>query len=409
MMRYLNKQLVTTAKYIFFEGLSKGGEQLILLLIPVLFPDLQSQYLSILLLISLTGLIKLVNPVNNANAIFGVIDKFKKKEILNTVFFFNLVAFLLFLSIAFLFRSGFLNYYNIVSFWPIVFLAGYMFFRNFFEISSFYEVLIENHNRSLFLKNAPFLLSFILQAIFIFWLKMDIIFAFFFAKFLAFTTIGLLSALQGDFSLKARISPKIFKEVFRYSSTLWVYVFVGWLMGYGALNLTKLFLEDNYSLALGRMINLWMVLLLMANGVNNVYIPILKRKYIENYRSSLEFRNKILAVYIAISILGVILGFFVMGLWPFNDLKLIPFIFIMLFAQAFQYVSNPFYFMADKYRKFVFVNLACALFVLTYSVILFKNSTGIDIYIFLSLYLVTYIIRSLIIFSFSTEKITSKE
>ena len=401
----MNKQLITTGKYIFFEGLSKGGEQLILLLIPVLFPDLQSEYLSILLLISLTGLIKLVNPVNNPNAIFGVIDKFKKQEILNTVFFFNLLAFALFLIIALLFNEGFLQYYKIASFWPIVFLAGYMFFRNFFEISSFYEVLIENHNRSLFLKNAPFLLSFILQVVFIFWLKFEIIFAFFLAKFLAFTTIGLISLLQGDFSLKARISPLIFKEVFRYSSTLWVYVFVGWLMGYGALNLTKLFLEDSYSLALGRMINLWMVLLLMANGVNNVYIPILKRKFKENYPESLKFRNKILAIYLAISIVGLVLGIVTMNIWTLNDLKYVPFIFVMLFAQAFQYVSNPFYFMADKYKRFVYVNIACGLFVLLYSLMLFKNSTGLSINVFLSLYLVTYLVRSFIIFGFSTKNI----
>ena len=119
----MNKQLITTAKYIFFEGLSKGGEQFILIFLPILLQDSESQYLSILLLISLSGLIKLVNPVNNANAIFGVIDKFSKQDILNTVFFFNLFAFIFFLSIATVFQSSFMEYYNIDSFWPIIFLA----------------------------------------------------------------------------------------------------------------------------------------------------------------------------------------------------------------------------------------------------------------------------------------------
>lgn len=404
---FLNKQLKTTAKYIFFEGLSKGGEQFILIFLPILLHDSGSQYLSILLLISLSGLIKLVNPVNNANAIFGVIDKFSKQDILNTVFFFNLFAFVFFLSIAIVFQTSFLEYYNIDSFWPIVFLTGFMFFRNFFEISSFYEVLIENHNHSMFLKNMPFFLSFLLQLIFIFLLKIDIIFGFFLAKFIAFSLIGFWVVLKGDFKPRLNFKAKIFKEVFRYSSTLWINVFIGWLMGYGALNLTKLFLDDTYSLALGRMINLWMLLLLIANGINNVYMPILKRKYKEDYQLSLNFRNKILLVFTSMSLIGATLSFFAMKVWPLNDLKLAPFVFIILFAQGFQYVSTPFYFLANRFKKFVLVNLICGIFVLSYSLILFKNSSGISINLFLSLYLVMFLVRSLIIFSFSKEQIAT--
>ncbi len=235
------------------------------------------------------------------------------------------------------------------------------------------------------------------------------IFGFFLAKFLAFSAIGLWLVLSGDFRPKFNIKTKIFKEVFRYSSTLWINVFVGWLMGYGALNLTKLFLEDSYSFALGRMINLWMVLLLIANGINNVYLPILKRKYKEDYQLSLKFRNKVLLIFISLSLIGVTLSFFATRLWPHDDLKLAPFVFIILFAQGFQYVSSPFYFLADKFRKYVYVNLICGIFVLGYSLILFRNSSGIGINLFLSLYLVTFLTRSLIIFSFSTvQKATKK-
>lgn len=405
----MNSQLITTAKYIFFEGFSKGGEQLILIAIPIIFKDFQSGYLSLLLLISLSGIIKLTNPVNNANAIFGVIDRFNKQEILNTVFFFNFLTLMVFLCFSAIFQNFFIRYYDIETFWPVVYLAGYMFFRNFFEISSFYETLTENHNYSILIKNLPFFLSFILQLIFIFLLKTNIIAGFFLAKFLAFCVVGFWVIVRGDFTPRLKIEPRVFKEIFKYSSTLWVNVFVGWLMGYGALNLTKIFLDDTYSMALGRMINIWMVLLLIANGINSVYVPILKRKYKEDYRLSLKFRNKVLWIFISISLIGLMLSLFAINLWPINDIKLVPFVFIILVAQSFQYVSSPFYFLANKFRKFVWVNSICGIFVLSYSLLLFNNSSGLSINLFLGLYTLTFLIRSLIIFNFSNvQKLTEK-
>lgn len=204
------------------------------------------------------------------------------------------------------------------------------------------------------------------------------------------------------------INMSLLKDFSKRAIYLFFIGLLGWLSGYGFMNIGKLVLTDVSLVKLGYTINVWMVFLLAANGINSVFEPRLKIIFDANIKAAVKFARKVHFLYILL-ITGIFLIYFLM---VSTDLKnsdigqiidVIPYALLIFFSQSFHYVSTPFYYFTDNYRSLSNVTLISS--ILAYSIAITLIITGKSEQLFLVIFVSIYFIRAVSIFLFCRYKI----
>lgn len=373
--------------YIFFEGLSKGGPHLFLLIISSnLSNDLYNQ---IMLLVALEGFLALFYLGFYSNLLFTLKNKLSSEGILNSVNTSNLIVFITLMVIVFLAQKWIIDYYDYDNIWVYLFVVINSLCFVTFRFNVVFLQIEENHKKSLIIKSTPFLLAFIFSVICTLSFN-DKLLGFFFGKVIGFVLAGILLKFTNVlvFNFKFQSDSFIIKEFLSRGKYLVVINFFGWLSGYGFLYFARIFWED--TTVLGNMLNVFTLLLLIANGVNQVYTPKLKKVFELNKNKGLKLSYKILLVFVGISIVFATIGFvgqfLSFGLFYDKIISNIPFAAAVFASMSLHYVFTPYFLLEDNYKNYLFYSVISYLLAIAAVVVLGVSSVSLlYVYIVFSL------------------------
>lgn len=361
---------LTSLYYTIFEGLSKGGTHLLLILIATVISN--ELYVKIMLFVAFEALITMLYLSYYADVLFSF-KKNRSKTFLSVIYDTAIFQFILFILIYLIFKNKIDNYfsYNKVVVFVLLFINGF-----YTNIIRFYSVSFQleiKHTNALVYKSIPFLLSFLFSLLFFFFME-DKVLGFFLGK-----SVG-LSFFFFFIFFKNKDYDKIFKSkllfffalIKRIKYSLAIAIF-GWLAGLGFLNFVKLYLNNQESiLILGLIFNFYSILQLFSNGINQVYIPKLKLLAQTNPISLKSYSKKTHLYYIVLSLLFTIIcallitfKSFILHFFPTFNVLLdgnIFFIILIFFLNSFQWISTPYLIIFDMYKEFLYVKLILNLF-----------------------------------------------
>ena len=397
----LKNKIKNSLLYIFFEGLSKGGNTLIFLIAASLLA--KNEYVNLLSLFSLEGLFIIISPFYYTDVLFKLRDKYSFKDInrlsSKLIFFYCIIlALIIAVFSSFIFKMyGFDSYITLFS---IIFIVGA---RLIFQVQSVNFQIDENHKRAVRLKAIPFLASFFVGLVG-FLLFENKIAGFFIGRSLGFLLISVKSIYAFFLNFNFEIDTNFIKDFLKRASNLIIIGLGGWFLGYGMLNILKYYYNDDVNYQIGLMLNMWSLFLLLANGINGVYFPEFRKKYNINIKSADKLFNQTFILYMGILTLCII-GLLFLNLISIQSsffkllqlhtyLHIIPFVLCIFFAQIFQYVSVPYYIVKDKFRNLSIIGLitnVISIF-LIFTHHLYEHLVSLEI---LYVIILCYIIRSL--------------
>ncbi|WP_428741980.1 hypothetical protein [Tenacibaculum sp.] len=360
----LNNKLKDTLLYIFFEGLSKGGNTLIFLLSATILS--KDEYVNLLLLFSLEGLFIILSPLYYTDVLYKLRDEYSFSRIKDNTFKIVLIYGLLLFLVFFLFQNPIKEFYNVDNFVVIVSIIFIVIFRLTFQIQSVNYQISEDHNNAIKNKAYPFLSSFVLGLFFFIFFN-DKILGFFLGRFTGFLLMFMLSSRRFIIEFNLNFDYNFLLDFIKRAVNLIVIGLGGWFLGYGMLNILKEFYSQEINFNVGLMLNLWSILLLVANGINGVYFPAFRKEYLNNKAGVKVLFNKVLYLYLFVLLVILILFLFFKDLTTINFfgysvavnsyLNIIPFVLLIFLAQIFQYVSMPYYIVQDEFKKLSFIGI----------------------------------------------------
>jgi hypothetical protein len=373
--------------YIFFEALSKGGPHLFLLIISSsLSSDLYDQ---MMLLVALEGFLALFYLGFYTNLLFTLKNKLDSVGILNSVNTSNLIVFFILSIIVFLGQKWIIDYYNYDNIWVYLFVVINSLCFVTFRFNVVFLQIEENHKKSLIIKSTPFLVAFIFSVICTI-LFSDKLLGFFFGKVIGFVLSGILLKVTNvlEFNFKFKSDAVIVKEFLSRGKYLVLINFFGWLSGYGFLYFARVFWEN--TTVLGNMLNVFTLLLLIANGVNQVYTPKLKKVFELNKNKGLKLSYKILLVFIGISMVFAAIGFggqfLSFGLFYDKIVSNVPFATAVFASMSLHYVFTPYFLLEDNYKSYLFYSVVSYLLAIVAVIVLGTSSVPLlYVYIIFSL------------------------
>ncbi|MFP4844589.1 hypothetical protein [Winogradskyella sp. PE311] len=227
-------------------------------------------------------------------------------------------------------------------------------------LTNYFKVIGE-HNKALIVQ-ALLLISFISIVVFIVFIE-DVVLAFFLGKaiglFIALVILGLYNLLGFSFSVKF-----LNKEELKNVMNLFSVSALGWLSGLGFLNLAKIYSSAEELVKIGYILNIFNVFLLLSIGINSIYAPVIK-KHLQNQNNfrALKIKTKTLLGYLLVAILTfafyLVISSFDFG---FNErvvaiISIIPFVILIYMFNAFNWVSQPFYLVNNKFKNYNLINL----------------------------------------------------
>ena len=365
-VRYFSKFNLTSIYYTLFEGLSKGGNQILLILTASVIS--KSLYVQLMLLISFESLLTLLFLSSNNDFLYAVNRNKHKKYIafiVDTTFFQSILFYVLYLS----FKRHIDSYFNYdlsIIIVVIILITGMTNVVRFYSTS--YQIDLD-HNIAIRYKSLPFFFSFITCVTF-FLIFQDKIFAFFVGRL-----VGLLL-----FFFYIIYKHRIFHYIFSTDTLVFNFVFkrlkfsfltslLGWATSIGFFNFSKIISDNEEALVvLGLTLNIFSILQLFANGINQVYVPNLRTKYLEAKEIAVQYSLKILRLYFRLSIFFVIVFLFALLFSPFL-VSVLPnletylsngnvFLVVVLFLiVSFQWIAAPYFSIMDKFKDFFYLNL----------------------------------------------------
>lgn len=348
----------TSLLYILFEAIAKGGPHLFLIIIASTVSN--TLYNGLLLLVSAEGLIALTYFSNYAEAIYALKERFETNRVINTVLNLNLVSVSALVILVYLFREALYGYYDYLNIYTFYCILGIAFFNITFRFIVLNFQLEEEHNFALKLKFMPFMLSFILSICGFYLFEEDQIFGFFLGKLIGFVLFFIFYARKLKFKLFI-IEFEIFKAYANRIKNLVIVYLTGWLSGYGYLNIVKQNVSAAALSEMGYVLNIFTLFLLVSNGINQVYTPKLKKEYQISLNNAVALAKKFHLIYI------VLIALSLLGYYTFNNFitisyidKYVPYIgwSCAIFAiSTFHYISSPFYYIVDKYKRYMNINL----------------------------------------------------
>ena len=408
---YLKKiklKSLSSIYYTIFEGLSKGGSYLLLLIIASAISD--DLYIKILILMSFEAIITMLYFSYNSSVLYALKDN-KIELYFNYSLKSSITQIIIFYIIYLSFKDFIDSYFEYNLSFLIIVLLGNGFLVNIIRQYSVLFQLELKHSKAIFYKSIPFFVSFLFTLI-LFFLLDDKIMAFFLGKF-----VGLLLFLlyifynEKGFLIKHKFSWTTFNFFFnrvKYSSLVAI---LGWASGLGFLNFVKFYSKNERDLlVLGLILNLFVILQMVANGINQVYAPKLKVIYLESKQKGISYLKKTHLVYFFLSVSLVVLVSITL-IWKdlliyyFKNIEVIfdngnLYVVIMIFfISSFWWVASPFFMILDLFKTFFKLNvslniIAWLLIVLLYNLgfnnfilyfLIIKLSVSIGTYFYLKL------------------------
>lgn len=362
------KNLVTSLSYIFFEGLSKGGNTLIFLVSASILSS--SEYVNFLALYSLEGLFIIFSPLYYTDVLYKIRDSYSSRIVDNNISFISTLYFSILLIIVVLFQNFLTSFYN-SSLWIFLFIVLNTVFRILFQNKSVNHQVDEDHSNAIKDKAFPFFVSFILGLALFYYME-DKILGFFAGRAMGYSLVFIYYEMfnNNNISFKPKINIDFLKNYGSRVAFLVLNGFAAWFLGYGVLNILKLWYPDSINQQVGIILNLWSVFLMLSNGINSVYIPAFRKKYLESIESALMLYKKIKNVYISILFSLILFYFFTkitairdllftFGLFRYTDM--IPYVIGIFAAQILQYICLPYYLVNDKFKEMAIIGIVGSL------------------------------------------------
>src|SRR5690554_5876337 len=210
---FLNRSLYSLVKgslmYSFAEGVSKGGFQILLLIIASYIDS--KVYLILMLLLGLESLLKMLYLSHYPNLLYKIIDLFPSHDVFSVTTLVSFFQFIIYCGFLLLARGSLSGYYEYASTTVYLSLALNAYLANQFV---YYSVLLQLkgiHKQAVKFRSIPFLFSFV-TALIGFYFFSDKVAGFFLGK-----TIGFLIFSWIFFSrslLRTWVSISVFKDVF---------------------------------------------------------------------------------------------------------------------------------------------------------------------------------------------------
>ena len=287
--------------YMIFEGLAKGGNRLILLYIAYALDA--DAYLTFLLLFSFGTLLPVFVLSNYHSVLYILIGKYRREQVFSSILTMTMSKVLLFIVLIFLFRTWLYDYFNYHYLYTYIAIAISAFFFVYFTFLLVYHQLEEQHGQAIYLMSLPFFTAF-LGALAGVTLFEDKVAGFFIGKSAGFLIVFFYFLLKDKlFTLNFSIDKAFVKQYLSRSKFLFLTALSGWLSGYGLLNIGKLVSTTENVVRYGYLLNLYMLFVLIANGINQVYAPRIRKLYAENLGKARSLSKTILLLYFGIGIL----------------------------------------------------------------------------------------------------------
>ena len=342
--------------YMIFEALSKGGNQLILLYVAyTLNTDI---YITFLLLVSLETLLPIFVLSNYNEVLYTLSGKYKQTQVFSSLSTITMSTVLVFVLAITLFHSYLYEYFDYYHPYVYTAIAANVFFVVYFKFLSMYHQLEEDHTLAIYLKSLPFFFSFLSAFIGVTFFD-DKVAGFFIGKmvgfFIAFSYLLLKKKiLTPRFSInRAFITQYLSRSKFLLLITLF-----GWLSTYGFINIGKLVSTTDNVVSYGYLISLYMLFLLIANGINQVYAPRIKKLYEENVDKARKLSMITLLLYFSIGILAYVIFLIIEYFQTFLDAKAVdilsvfPYAVTVFLIASFKYISDVYIYVSDSYKHF---------------------------------------------------------
>ena len=394
----------TSFLYIIFEGLSRGGNSLIFLFAASLL--VKTDYINLLALFSLEGLFVIFSPLYYSEVLYKVRDKYNSITVNNSVFLLTII-YLCVLSLIILFFSNFLTNYYSSPLFIFILIAFNSSARIIFQNKSVNNQVDEHHKNAIQDKALPFFASFIFGLIGFLSFE-DKIAGFFIGRSIGYFLVIALyfTNIKNNIRITLDIDVSFLRDYFSRTSLLILRGIATWFLGYGILNLLKGWYPVDTNHQIGLILNIWNVFLLIANGINAIYLPAFRKAFLKLDKSENRIYRKITAGYFSILLVSVFVFFvfkidYLQKVISFLSLESyynqIPYVLMIYMAQIFQYISMPYFLVYDRFKMLAVIGIATSLISLL--MIVFHYYFEIDFLIsIVSLFVITYYIRSLPLF-----------
>lgn len=340
--------------YMFVEGLTRGIPQVILIVL-ALWLD-KNTFTTLALLYGLESLLVILLPSNYVEVLFQQTGN-RKEKTANTILAMNAVILTVILCFFLLLNQyafDFFSYESIYVYIAIVFSAfvnSYVrFYRTQLQILFEHEAAIKTMLYSFGLAN--------IGMVFFLLIFDDTIMAFFLGKAIGFLLYFLWFIYK--FEIKISFDKDIFAGFLSRIKYLFAFAIYSWLFGYGFMYIVK-FLGTNDDVAnIGYVITFSMPFLLVANGINQVYTPKVKKIISENFNLALLLSKKILYAYIAIFLLVLTLILLISQLeydiiHEFNEVIIISS--VIFLVSSYKYAYEVYVYVFDKFKPYVFFTI----------------------------------------------------
>jgi hypothetical protein len=396
-MKVINSDIKYSFLYIFFEGLAKGGNQVLLLCVAALIGS--DLYMKMILLISLQVIIMLLYIPNYTDVLYAIDINKERRNYKSSLLIFSLMQYCIYLLLYFVFRARFYDFYGYTNDLLIFIILGIGILSCMIRFDSVDYQLRGKHSEAILYRSMPFGISFIASLVF-FLLGEDKILSFFTGQFTGLLAFYCYSLLKNR---EIRINSFKLDLILNYGKRAkysFLVAILGWSGGLGFLNFAKLFSESaNDLIQIGYAVNVFTIFLLLGYGIDQVFVPKLKLIYKESLIRARALSKKVHVLYIVICFLGFLayigMKYLVIENDYFENVAVIkqvadvfgatPIALFVFLLSSFHWVSTPFYQIADIYQEYFKLNLIA--YMIPWLIILFAVYLGYHDLIVLYLFL----------------------
>ena len=395
--------------YMIFEGLSKGGNHVLLLFVASTIDP--SIYLTIMLLISFETLLPIFVITNYNEVLYSIKDRFDKEKVFSTIMTLTTLMSLVYMIGILIIKSYLYKYFEYNNLVVYLIISFNIFFFVFFRFISVFYQLEEKHSQAIYLKSLPFFLSFIgvLCGVLLF---EDKIAGFFIGKLLGYIVAFVIFLAKNKiFRLDFKIDKDFLIQYINRAKFLILLGVFGWLSGYGFLNFGKVFSTPQDTIKFGYMLNIFMLYLMIANGINQIYAPKIRGLFDIDIKSAYLFSKKVAAIYLGISLVSLLLykaiiiyidqNYMILNLNIKHIIAMFPYSVLIFYISSFKYISDVYIYLQDIYKDFVYrlMTVEVIVFILVIGLLNFYPSLLIPAYILI------IVSRSFVVYKFARLKL----
>lgn len=339
-------------KYILVNGFSKGGYYLLLLVVG--FYSTSESYLQLLLFFSLEQLIYLITPLNKSVILLSNKEQ-NVDNIFSNLFSYSILVCLIYIFSLIIFWEYIKNYFSYDVFIIYLLIPLNSLVISFIHLLQGMFNVKEYHSKSVYIQSL-LLIPFFFSGVFVLFFN-DPIFGFFLGKFSGLLMVIMILKLNN--SLKPptfSLNISILNNNNIYYIT--VFSFIGWLSGYGFLNIVKIFGVQSESLKVGYVLNIYSILFIIGNSISKVYSPRIKKLITDGYRMrAINLRRNTIFLFVCLSIslpfcLIIIINIIDFRVFDVNLNEIILYSSILFFLTSFTWLIQPFYYVENRFKEY---------------------------------------------------------